>query len=140
MSYDDGLKLLQNTGATVELVLSQILQPKLAKSSERKVDASHGKRNQNQNDVRTECKAAVAAAQSYQNSTQRQIKPKKISEDAKKKNECMATVKSMPDLPKVGLHHGQFNHSTHSLFIPTHTHLCQHKKNHIVEMVKLKSP
>lgn len=116
MSYDSALKLLQNTGATVELVLSQIFQQNTPhsgqqeSSKQREVSrASATNYSQEKNDVpRKERKT-------YQTPNQCQIKPKKISEDAKNRKEGMATVKSVPDLPKVGgLHdgHGQFNHST----------------------------
>lgn len=120
MSYDDALKLLQSTGATVELVLSQIFHQKASINSAEQ-EASKQKEegsalianfNRHQNDAPREERAAVA--QTYQNSNQCQIKPKKMSEEAKNRCEYMATVKSGPDLPKVGLYDGQFNHPSHS--------------------------
>lgn len=112
MSYDDALKLLQNTGVTVDLVLSQIFQQNASNNGDRdsykrmedgRVDSGRQNRDQMER---------AAGAQLCQNSNQYQIKPKKIGEHAMNRNECMATVKSVPDLPKVGLYDGQFTHST----------------------------
>lgn len=118
MSYDDALKLLQSTGSTVELVLSQIFHQSASNSAEQETSkrkevglARTTNFNWEQNDG--EKKERSSIAQTYQNSTQCQIKPKKMSEEAKNRSEFMATVKSGPDLPKVGLYDGQFNHPSH---------------------------
>lgn len=117
MSYDDALKLLKNTGVTVELVLSQIFQQNASNTGEHesykrnehnecRIDITKNK----QNDVKQ--KEHTVVGQSYQITKQCHIKPKMISEDARNRNECMATVKMVPDLPKVGFYDGQFNHPT----------------------------
>lgn len=122
MSYDDALKLLQNTGATVDLILSQIFQQNATNSAEqvaykRKEDGRVSRHNREPPDATW--KERTALVHSYQNANQCQIKPKmKQSEDMMNRSECMATVKSMPDLPKVGLSDGQFNHSHSTLHTP----------------------
>lgn len=121
MSYDDALKLLQNTGATVKLVLSQIFQPNASNCQKQESPKQNepgrvGTINYGREQNVVTRKERPTVDQSYQNSIQFNVKPKKTDDEAKNRNGCMATVKSVPDLPKVGLYDGQFTlHTTHPL-------------------------
>lgn len=110
MSYDSALKLLQNTGATVELVLSQIFHQNTPHSGQQETSMKQREDSRTTNSSQEKNDVPRKERETYQTSNQCQIKPKKMSEDAKNRNERMTTVKSVPDLPKVGgLHdgHGQ---------------------------------
>lgn len=121
MSYDDALKLLQNTGATVKLVLSQIFQTNASNCHKQESPKQHepgrvGTINYGREQNVVTRKERASVDQSYQNSNQYHIKPKTTDDEAKNRNESMATVKSVPDLPKVGLYDGQFTlHPSHLL-------------------------